>query len=173
MIPDPPLAGLEARVRELEQVVAEKVVITMMVMVMLMLITIMVMFIIDGDHHCIAFNPGEDNPWAKKDDRGSTRTNTEAGKSSTAFKGDHLKFNLMMTFAELWIKIFQWQIFPGTSSPWGFSGLIGGSGGRQLWRGPVEDKPARRIVISRRKNKRQSNLWSSHAVVQLCFVEDL
>ena len=41
MIPDPPLAGLEARVRELEQVVAEKVVITMMVMVIVMVMVMM------------------------------------------------------------------------------------------------------------------------------------
>ena len=58
MIPDPPLAGLEARVRELEQVVAEKVA-TMMTAMMTIVMTAMMMMMI---LITIVFYPGEDDP---------------------------------------------------------------------------------------------------------------
>ena len=173
MIPDPPLAGLEARVRELEQVVAEKVAMTMMMVIMWLrwwwrrrwwgwrwwwspLFSIQVRTIREQRKMIEA-------------QRGQIQRQTNLQPMSKVINQD----SICQLKCEILIKIFQLQLFPGTSSPGGFFGLFGGSGGRQLWGGPVEDKPARRIVISTRKNKRQSNLWSSHAVVQLCFVEDL
>ena len=124
VIPDPSLTGLESRVRELEQVVAEKVGLNTVkfsifncrnvsfakmqcIHTKVWLLYRWGLLVPDNVHDLMISHvfyilfqnqdwnwlfSGEDYPRAKEDDRGTTRTNSNASQSSAQVKGGHFYF---------------------------------------------------------------------------------